>query len=522
MRDEVGFVLLCCRVFVKTAGVEELGVYVREHELDWEVVYEVSGRHRVRPLVYRVLSGGRMGVREGLMGWGVGVRDDMRGMNEGDIVQGRERDDMQGMNRGDIPQVREGMMEGDIAEGRVRDDIRGMNEGGIVQVRERNEGEIAEGREKDDMRGMNRGDIPQVREGMMEGDIAEGRVRDDIRGMNRGDIVQVRERNEGDIAEGREKDERCRLKWEKMQEGMERLSRFARLFSVFAFNRQVEMVRIEGVLRQRGIKVKLYKGMDFAKVVYGDIAMREFTDMDVMIDVEDVPALIEIMISEGYSCSRMEYFRKFPHRYVEMVKDICFEKPCPPGGIYAFEFHYRPVKYFMYESYSFEALLGKDYLSSPISREDYYRLMLLNHGSSDFFPDLKAIVDMVLLDGGGVGLPEELRRFEKLWQAVAVQLLHYKVLPDRLVEDRALMRTVEVIIKRLVKEDTGKIGYVRRVRLQMGFDQSFGRKVRTIVRGVAYLLIPNGEDIKEGGSSVYSVYYFTKLVRLVKKHIKSV
>lgn len=371
MQREVAFVLLCCRVFVKTADVAELIAFVQEKELDWDMVYRVSERHRIRPLVYRVLSEARVWTRE-------------------DAKQGEQR-----------------------------------------------------------------------------------------------------------------------------------FSTFCRVFSVFAFERQMELTRIAGLLRKQGIAVKVYKGLDFSRVVYGDIGLREFTDTDIMVDIADITQVIQIMISEGYSCSGMDFFRRFPERYVTMYKDICFEREAPRGAVYSFEFHYRPVKYFMQEQYSFEELLGRGYLENEVSLRGYYNLMLLNHGSSDYFPNLRALVDMMVLKQRVTGeLPEALRRFEQLWQALAVQLLHYQVVPENLGTDKALMRTIDAVMKRLLRVRIRRMSYVKRVGIQVGFEKEWIEKARTIWKGIFFLLVPNGEDIRGQGSSLFSIYYFTKAFRLIKKNLK--
>jgi hypothetical protein len=287
-------------------------------------------------------------------------------------------------------------------------------------------------------------------------------------------------------------------------------------FSVFAFDRQMESVRIQQLLRQKGVPVRMYKGLDFSLTAYnGDISMREFTDMDLIINIQDVSAVVELMRSEGYRCNGMEYFRRFSARFLTSHKDICFQKRCPRGRIFSFEFHYRPVKYIMNVACSFPDILGPDYLSStaPLTHQQYYQLMLLNHGGSDYYPDFRSLLDLAMLERGSV--PKQLQRFEKLWQLLSAQLLNY---PDQLSfvsADRALQRVARIRAKRLLSVKTSKT-FFDTVRMHIRFSEYAGTKLRLLIKTVQFLLLPNENDIDSLKLPYFSLYYFTKPFRLIK------
>ncbi|GAB3413730.1 nucleotidyltransferase family protein [Niabella aquatica] len=52
---EVALILLCCRVFLKTARSSELSIFVEQNPPDWQTVYELSKIHRIRPVVYETV-----------------------------------------------------------------------------------------------------------------------------------------------------------------------------------------------------------------------------------------------------------------------------------------------------------------------------------------------------------------------------------------------------------------------------------------------------------------------------------
>jgi hypothetical protein len=54
-------------------------------------------------------------------------------------------------------------------------------------------------------------------------------------------------------------------------------------------------------LRQRGIPALPYKGPVLAVQAYGDVALRQFDDLDIVLRQRDMPAAHELMLSLGYS-----------------------------------------------------------------------------------------------------------------------------------------------------------------------------------------------------------------------------
>jgi hypothetical protein len=292
----------------------------------------------------------------------------------------------------------------------------------------------------------------------------------------------------------------------------QRFRNFCHALSVFAFDRQIESLRIQQLLRQKSIPVRRFKGLDFAMSAYGDLSMREFTDMDLIIDVEDISALVEVMNAEGYKCKGMKYFQHFSDKFIASHKDIYFEKRCPHGKLFNFEFHYRPAKYITNVYCSFADILGPDYLSvtAPFTRDQQYQLMLMNHGG-DYYPDLRSLLDLALLLPGNRGpVPE---RFEQLWQLLATPLLNY---PSQSSTDRTLQRVARVRMKRLLSREQPAKTYIDAVSMHIRFSQHLVTKLRLLMKALKFLILPNENDINELQLPYFHLYYFTKPLRLVR------
>ncbi len=61
-----------------------------------------------------------------------------------------------------------------------------------------------------------------------------------------------------------------------------------------------ELVRVLDLLDSHGVRALPYKGPVLAQVAYGDLSLRSFTDLDVLLDADRVPDAIEILERDGY------------------------------------------------------------------------------------------------------------------------------------------------------------------------------------------------------------------------------
>jgi hypothetical protein len=61
-----------------------------------------------------------------------------------------------------------------------------------------------------------------------------------------------------------------------------------------------ELIHILDLFRSRGIEAVTYKGPVLAAQAYGDVALREFEDVDIVVRQRDLPAAHEVIVSLGY------------------------------------------------------------------------------------------------------------------------------------------------------------------------------------------------------------------------------
>lgn len=283
---------------------------------------------------------------------------------------------------------------------------------------------------------------------------------------------------------------------------------YCHILSAFAFERLVESARIQQVLLQHQIPTRMYKGLDFTMTTYGnDIAMREFSDMDLIVAPQHLSDLADVMVAEGYTSNQLDYFRRFPTHFIERRKDICFEKRNVKGRLFSFEFHYKPTGYILDMPLGFSDLLGKDYLTSTqsITRLQYYHLMLISHGVSDFYPDLRSLVDLVLVAGTqSMYVPQVLQRYERLGQVLIGHLLYEQ-------DAGVLCRSAHILKERLLTSTP--LTFEEKLTMRVRFSKSS----RTLLRALQFVVLPNEEDINRTRYPYFQIYYIVKPFRLLKK-----
>lgn len=297
----------------------------------------------------------------------------------------------------------------------------------------------------------------------------------------------------------------------------QQFKQYCRNLFVFAADRQIEAARIIKLLQQQGIKARLYKGTDFSLLLYNDISMREFTDIDIIIPEDALLRVKATMEEEGYEMDQADYFSRYPAHFSKHLKDLSFGKRCSRGKRFSFEFHYRPTRALTGFPYSFTELLGEDYLSRSYTSQDYYSLMLLNNGASDFYPHLRSLLDMVLLSRKGPAtVPGALQPFDVLWQQLAATSLGI----DTGGQAAMTTRAGKLLLKRLQHPAMqGKYTFLEQAYLHLISARPLSGKVHIVRQHLAHLVRPNGNDVK-GLKLPYFLYYFTKPVRLAANMLK--
>lgn len=177
---------------------------------------------------------------------------------------------------------------------------------------------------------------------------------------------------------------------------LEQLKKTCRANTVRCLYLTADLLQILKLFRERGIPALPYKGPVLAVQAYGDVALREFDDLDIILRQRDIPKAHEIIVSLGYkakfgwilspgaSASLVpgEYnYRDEPrHAMVELHSEVTLRHfPIQPDLDY-FIARRAPVRISDHEVLTFTA---EDLLP-----------MLCIHGSKDFWERFSWVADV--------------------------------------------------------------------------------------------------------------------------------
>ena len=172
-----------------------------------------------------------------------------------------------------------------------------------------------------------------------------------------------------------------------------------------------ELVRILGSLEAAGIRALPYKGPVLAAGLYGNLALREFSDLDILVEPRRVPAARKLLLSAGYR-TQLELSPRQQSAYLRSGCELGF---AGREGSVVVELHWRIAPRCYWQEPAAEEFLERAQSVSlgeaqvrTLSPEDLL-LVLALHAAKHLWRGLGWICDVAQL----------LRRFPALdWSAV--------------------------------------------------------------------------------------------------------
>lgn len=313
---------------------------------------------------------------------------------------------------------------------------------------------------------------------------------------------------------------------------MDRLKSAARANTVRCLVLSAELIRVLGAFRSEGVRAVPYKGPVLAVQAYGDVALREFGDLDFILQQADMPKAHEIALGLGYRA-------KFPP-----VFDPRAAVPLVPG-----EYNYiDDARRLLVELHTeltlrhFPVKPDLDVLAQrlvPIelvgqqvetfSAEDALPILCI-HGSKDFWERLLWIVDISELVQFHPGLDwdrvlrytEALHAQRMLYLGLALAEALFDVLLPKEVLNRVHQDSVPATLaseiqRRLLGRESSSLGTSGRLRfrrlMQPNTFAGWGYSMR--------LAFAPAEEDWQGvrlPRSLASLYFVLRPLRLLRKH----
>lgn len=279
-----------------------------------------------------------------------------------------------------------------------------------------------------------------------------------------------------------------------------------------------EMGRLAGVLDEHGVPYLLVKGPVLALGSYGGIAMRPFTDLDLIVDKTGFPALEELLSEQGYGSAAMTPFQKRSYLFIHGQYSF-WRRLSDVGRAYAFLDVHTGV---MPPGYSYSETFGALYERRQTLRiggadvpclgaEDTVALLCF-HGFKSRWNRLKYVCDLAEMLRAHPDLDwDEVyahmramhsRRVLRINLFLAAHMLGVE-LPESVrsdvMADRRAVQLGTLLVKRMPAQAYTKVEpYFERVRLNMsGQDSILGRirySMYAAARRLAELYMPINEE----------------------------
>lgn len=190
----------------------------------------------------------------------------------------------------------------------------------------------------------------------------------------------------------------------------EQLKKELQVNALLNFSIAKETRRLIKLLGLANIKALPYKGVAYSKQFYGDIAMRESSDIDLVISADVLSRTFEIFEKEGYHAPNKKLYKKIGHlQYIAQEKDLCFDKKYPGEYPLHVELHFK-VTHPLYRApfHINQFNINPFDLSKTITCEankaderylqqtEHFRAVILHHMVQDGLEYLKLFIDLAV------------------------------------------------------------------------------------------------------------------------------
>lgn len=175
---------------------------------------------------------------------------------------------------------------------------------------------------------------------------------------------------------------------------------FSRNQALLSLQQQVELARVSEILLEKNIDCLPMKGVLFAKSIYGNKQLREFSDIDILVRREDAAKTLEVLFKDGYLRNNQAMGLLKPSFFTptEIISDpVFYEFPLFKKGIHI-DFHWDMA----YDFLPFDVDVDAFFRNSEMDRDGvrkpslpYLFLgLLIHHGGKECWLKIKNLVDL--------------------------------------------------------------------------------------------------------------------------------
>ena len=295
-----------------------------------------------------------------------------------------------------------------------------------------------------------------------------------------------------------------------------------------------EMLRLLEIYKQQGILAVPYKGAYLANQYYGDFGLREFSDIDLFVNEEDIDRIKEVMVEEGYkSPYNMSEKQEKWNRKIDC--DYNFDKKDEQGNrLFHVETHYRTTSRcysidMRLESITKNMLMGKSI--NTLTNEDHLIFVLTHHGIKESWSILKYIFDIKqILDKGDFDWDKVIHKTDKYYITPAlkvgismIETLFSTTAFDKkiAIDDKTKLLANSMLYK--LNHYEGYTSNLNRHWRGLVYRFSFDKRPHMVINHLTPLILPSKTDFDFLKSPHLPIpfFYFIRPMRMITEFFKN-
>jgi hypothetical protein len=183
----------------------------------------------------------------------------------------------------------------------------------------------------------------------------------------------------------------------------ERLFSASKSFVFTSLSHLNETARLVNLFKQNGVTVIPYKGVTFANQYYGNLSLRESSDIDFLVPKHDISSIQELIYTDGYK-SPPEYYYCKPSYHYNHSPSLDVNNDTKTQRNIHLEFHYHIISQDfgmcidnlqLMRNPASVNVSGKE-LNIP-SNDANCKIILTHHGLDDIWLSLKYYLDLAVI-----------------------------------------------------------------------------------------------------------------------------
>jgi len=295
-----------------------------------------------------------------------------------------------------------------------------------------------------------------------------------------------------------------------------------------------ELIRIVDELSAAGIAVMPYKGLALAEAVYGDIALRQSGDIDLLVRAADLTRIYEALAKLGFT-KHLQWSPAVERSYLKSGYEFVFDGT---AGRNLLEVQWAIQPRFYAVDFDLEQLFQRA-VTVPVagramktpSLEDLFILLSLHAakhvwGRLIWLSDLARIAEIAKLDWSQIGITAKSLRIQRILRVTLLLLNRLLDVPvpsganTNLCQDEAaaqIAREIETYIREDRAFDVESIAYFR---LMLRLRERWQDRVR-FVRRLAFTAGPSEWAAIRLPEPLFPLYRIVRMTRLAAKLVSA-